>query len=267
MKLIRKLSTRISKSGYLESWGLFLCLGCNQEVERPLGNGLKAKSCGCQQYSKERNQKISKAHKGEKRSKYIVEKIRISNLGKKRTEEFKQKLSKLHKGKIITEEQRKKLSIVNKGKKRTEEQKQKISNALKGKSKSEEHKQNMSKSRIGKRKGMNNPNYGNGDKIRGNKNPNWQNGKSFEIYPQEFKQIKKFILERDNYKCQFPNCTEVHDRLHVHHIDYNKQNNNPENLVTLGTSCHTKTNGKNNRDYWLNFYQNIMINRFVECLL
>jgi len=99
------------------------------------------------------------------------------------------------------------------------------------------------------------------------KHPNWQDGKSFEIYPQEFKQIKQTILERDNYICQYPNCNEVHDRLHVHHIDFNKKNNSSENLITLGHSCHMKTNGKNNRIYWTEFYQNIMINRIIECLL
>src|SRR3990167_3736058 len=49
MKLIRKLGTRVNKNGNLESWGLFKCdiTICDKEVERPLGNGLKAKSCGC----------------------------------------------------------------------------------------------------------------------------------------------------------------------------------------------------------------------------
>lgn len=101
----------------------------------------------------------------------------------------------------------------------------------------------------------------------GTNNSQWQDGKSFEIYPQEFKQIRKFILERDGYKCQYPGCMELHNRLHVHHIDYDKKNNNPENLITLGTSCHTKTNPKKKREYFTEFYQNIMMGKLLECLL
>ena len=47
MELIRKLGTRINKNGNLESWGLFLCPDCLQEVEKQLSNGLKQKFCGC----------------------------------------------------------------------------------------------------------------------------------------------------------------------------------------------------------------------------
>ena len=54
MKLIRKLGTR-KVNGRLESWGLFLCPECLQEVERPLGDGKKAKSCG-------KHKKLGKKH-------------------------------------------------------------------------------------------------------------------------------------------------------------------------------------------------------------
>lgn len=82
---------------------------------------------------------------------------------------------------------------------------------------------------------------------------------------KEFKQIKKYILKRDSYQCQEPYWEEEHSILHVHHIDYNKQNNNTENLVTLGNSCHIKTNY--NREYWIKFYKNIMLNKLAESLL
>ena len=104
------------------------------------------------------------------------------------------------------------------------------------------------------------------EKMSGDSHWNWQNGKSFEIYPIEFnKKFKQLIYERDNYQCQYPNCTEIHKKLNAHHIDYDKQNNNPENIITLGTSCHMKTNF--NRQYWTEFYQNIMMNKLIECLL
>lgn len=49
MKLIRKLGTRINKTGHLQSWGEFLCPNpeCNKIVERILDNGKRDKSCGC----------------------------------------------------------------------------------------------------------------------------------------------------------------------------------------------------------------------------
>ena len=93
--------------------------------------------------------------------------------------------------------------------------------------------------------------------------PNWQGGLSFEEYPQEFKQIRKFILERDNYACQDPNCEHKTGILDCHHIDYNKKNNSLENLVTLCRSCHTKTNGKKLREYFTNYYQTIMLDILV----
>lgn len=36
------------------------------------------------------------------------------------------------------------------------------------------------------------------------------------------------------------------------HIDYNKKNCNPKNLITLCRKCHSKTNS--NRDYWINYF-------------
>ena len=144
-----------------------------------------------------------------------------------------------------------------------------ISEARKGIKQSEEHNQKISETRIknGLAKGEKNPFYGkkHTEKTRqkmiekhidfsGQNNPNWQNGKSFEIYPQEFKQIRKFILDRDNHTCQNPNCKHISERLDIHHIDYDKKNNSLENLITLCINCHMKTNY--NREYWTEFYKN-----------
>lgn len=245
MQLIRKLGTRLSKKGHLESWGEFYCVFCKTYVEKRLSQGYKCKSCGC-----ECNKLISKAVKGEKNPFY----------GKKHKEETKQKLREVNKGRIVTEEIRQKIAKANKGKKRTGE-----------------FKINLSKQRVGDR----NPMYGisllgkdNGmygkhqtdiakQKIsiatKMENNPNWQDGKSFEEYGIEFnKQLKQSILERDNYECQNPNCEHKTDTLDCHHIDYNKKNNNPDNLTTLCRNCHSKTNGKNNRKYWINYYSEIV---------
>jgi len=49
--------------------------------------------------------------------------------------------------------------------------------------------------------------------------------------------------------------TGWHKKLSVHHIDYNKYNLNPDNLITLCVSCHSKTN--HNREKWINHFKNI----------
>ena len=78
-------------------------------------------------------------------------------------------------------------------------------------------------------------------------NPNWQGGKSFEPYPPEFnKRLKEQIRKRDNYKCQWCSITQkehiekYNQRLPIHHIDGDKKNCKPENLVALCHSCNVK---------------------------
>jgi len=85
-------------------------------------------------------------------------------------------------------------------------------------------------------------------------NGSWLGGISFEPYGLEFNgKLKSFIRKRDNYTCQICDKKE-NGRAHCcHHVDYCKQNNEPENLVTLCNSCHSKTNS--NRQYWQNYFE------------
>lgn len=74
-------------------------------------------------------------------------------------------------------------------------------------------------------------------------NNNWQGGKSFEKYGLEFNDdLRKLIRKRDNFTCQICgiNQKQLKRKLHVHHIDKNKKNNNPTNLVSLCINCHMK---------------------------
>lgn len=57
--------------------------------------------------------------------------------------------------------------------------------------------------------------------------------------------LKNKIKDRDNNSCQL--CGDTNE-LHVHHIDYNKNNNEETNLVTLCRKCHNITNF--NRQFW-----------------
>lgn len=41
--------------------------------------------------------------------------------------------------------------------------------------------------------------------------------------------------------------------IDVHHIDYNKNNNNKDNLISLCISCHVKSNWK--RKDWMKYCQ------------
>lgn len=67
--------------------------------------------------------------------------------------------------------------------------------------------------------------------------PTWQGGKSFEPYAPGWPRISKAIRTRDGYRCQ--TCGSP-NRLHVHHIDTDKLNNDQGNLITLCNSCHSQ---------------------------
>ena len=67
-------------------------------------------------------------------------------------------------------------------------------------------------------------------------------------YPREFRKIREEIKRRDNRHCQLcgePECEEGH---HIHHIDYDKQNCDPDNLIELCQRCHNGTH--HGRAFW-----------------
>jgi len=91
----------------------------------------------------------------------------------------------------------------------------------------------------------------------GKRNVNWHNGVSFDDYSIDFNSILKWkIRKRDNYKCvicKFMPDKKIKNRLVIHHIDYDKKNCKLENLITLCSKCHNKTNQK--RSYWIKFFK------------
>lgn len=90
----------------------------------------------------------------------------------------------------------------------------------------------------------------------GNANPNYIEGLIRE-YPIEFNNIlKESIRERDEHICQICGKSQLENgkKLDVHHIDYDKYNLNPENLISLCMSCHMKTNPKKNRETYIEFF-------------
>lgn len=101
----------------------------------------------------------------------------------------------------------------------------------------------------------------------GENSPNYIHGNSTLSYPTEFnKFLKDNIRHRDGYKCvecEVPQ-KELINALDVHHIDYDKENNDGINLISLCKTCHMKTNG--NRKYWQNHYEQVQIDRKVHLL-
>ena len=96
------------------------------------------------------------------------------------------------------------------------------------------------------------------NKLRMANHPNWKGGISFEPYPLGWtKTFKEQIRYRDKYKCQSCGLPEIESnrKLCVHHIDYNKNNLQEDNLIALCVSCHMKTNYQ--RKVWEKKFGNI----------
>ena len=214
-------------------------------------------------------EKISKALKGRKLFKKTREKISRNlkgkyrgknnwHYGKHHSEEIKRKMSITRKKIKLTDKWKKKISEAKKGKKLSEEHKKKVSEALKrqwaeGKRKAktgyrhtEKWKERM-RGRIPWNKGKKCP------QMSMERNGSWRGGISYEPYSTDWTEtLRRSIRERDHYICQLCKKQQGEKAFAVHHIDYNKKNNNPDNLITLCESCHGKTNF--NRDYWTNYF-------------
>lgn len=143
-----------------------------------------------------------------------------------------------------------------------------------GRKRSKETCLKISSKRIGKYKGDNNSFYGkkhndetrrkmslNHKDMRGENNPNWKGGITNELYCDAWadKEYKQSILERDAFQCQNSDCWKTSNILVIHHVDYNKKNCCPKNLITLCNSCNTRANF--NREIWQEFYGEIQLLR------
>jgi len=74
-------------------------------------------------------------------------------------------------------------------------------------------------------------------------------GKSFEPYTTDWTNtLRRSIRERDFYTCQVCKEPQGDTALSIHHIDYDKNNLSPDNLISLCGKCHGITNF--NRDQW-----------------
>ncbi len=101
--------------------------------------------------------------------------------------------------------------------------------------------------------------------MEGEKNPAWLGGISFEPYGIEFnRKLKRTIRERDGCcmlcKIDFEDLKLLKRKVHIHHINYDKQCNLPQNLITLCNKCHMKTNF--DRDIWTEHFQKLLSNLY-----
>jgi len=105
--------------------------------------------------------------------------------------------------------------------------------------------------------------------IKGKNHWNYIDGLTLSPYSFEFtKELKREIRDRDNHKCQLCYKTEKQELrelnkvLSIHHIDYNRYNCLPENLITTCNACNLKVNA--NRDYYYAYFTYIMENYIYE---
>jgi len=148
------------------------------------------------------------------------------------------------------------------GKKHKKESKKQTSNAIKGENHPmwrKHHKQKtkdlISKTRKEKGLGI------------GPNNAMWDGGNP-QPYPTKVWKDSNFIkeiFERDNYECQSPLCKKIGARLGRHHINYDKMDLDPSNIITVCQSCNViaEGKGKNNytKEWWQKHYEDIMERR------
>lgn len=177
-------------------------------------------------------------------------------LGIKLSEEHKSNISKALTGRTYT---------------MSEEGKRNISRAHKGKRLSISHRQSM-KGRIPWNKGKHpeyiqgENNYFYGRSFIGELNPFYGKhhtqyskqknreahlGKTPRLYPIQWNKVyREQIRHRDNYKCQICGVPQMEciRKLDIHHVDENKHNINPDNLISLCRKCHAKTFGTKQKE-------------------
>ena len=155
------------------------------------------------------------------------------NKGKPRSQATKDKISKTRKERlesgdiVITEEQKRKIGDAHLGRKRSEETKRKMSLAA-----------------------------------MGEKSSQWKGGIAHEPYCEIWadKEYKADIRERDGNVCQNTDCWKTSDKICIHHIDYDKKNCPPQNLITICFSCNSRAN--TDREHWTAYYRKILSKKY-----
>lgn len=176
--------------------------------------------------NKKRSEALKKHHEEHPETAEKIMESRRNNGRPWFSKETIEKIKKGNEGKVVSEITRKK-----------------IANTLEGHIVTEETKQKLQK-------------FFGGDTYVGENNPNWRGGVSFDPYPPEWtEELRESIRIRDERVCQLCGKTEEQEnrKLSVHHIDHDKNNCGPCNLITLCNSCNNKVNF--NRRHWIRFFR------------
>ena len=175
--------------------------------------------------------------RGQRHTPEVIAKIRATLKGRKFSSEHRVKISVAHRGRKFSSERCAKMSIAHMGRKshlgipHSEETRARLSVALKG-------------------------------RYTGSDNGNWLGGIGNFPYAFSFNEVlKEEVRVRDGHRCQLCGVLQIEclERLPVHHIDYDKKNSDPANLLTLCKRCNARVNG--NRRYWKALFQVKMIQR------
>jgi 5-methylcytosine-specific restriction endonuclease McrA len=169
-----------------------------------------------------------------------------------RVTQYAKTLSKNMQGKKLSEEHKNAISRSLLEHKCSEETKENISNSLRNSEsyrasrETETFKKNMSRAKRGQ--------------IPWNRSENPRKND----HGDEFTHLlKENIKKRDYYRCTLCGKKQLDiilenylrnkqqlQKLSIHHIDYNKKNNNEDNLITLCNNCHGKT-GSKDKSAWI----------------
>jgi len=238
-------------------------------------------------YTEETKRKMSEAQK-----KRFKTKESCPMYGKHHSEETKRKIGLKSREKVFSQETRMKMSLSHLGKKRvahSEETKEKLRQKAKEQFKNGfpiETRKKLSIRLSGTGNPMYNKNHSKetktkiGKKSRGRIWPIesrlrmskkqkenvkkgihnfWKGGISNSPYSEDWNGIlRELIRQRDSYTCQLCGTHQNElvsflKKLDVHHIDYDKQNCDFDNLITLCRGCHVKTN--KDREFWIDYFR------------
>ena len=233
-------------------------------IKRP--RRMKPCGCGCGIHARPGKRFIN-GHNARAMSAETKERIGASRRGKKHAAETRAKISNAATNRKATPKTRRIISIATSGN----------NNPFFGKKHTEASRRKMSRSRMGERNhmygrlGEASPMFGKTHteeskakmsiSSSGDKHPNWQGGISYIAYCPEFciTEYKQEIFERDNNRCQNPLCWGTCMKICRHHINYDKKDCRPDNLITVCISCNSRANY--NREFWQEHYESIMKNK------
>ncbi len=211
--------------------------------------------------SEETRKRMSLAKQGTRPSEECIRRSLEVRMSRPVSEETRRKIGNAAKGRVLSEEHKRKIGQSQIGKTMSPEARKKIGDALRGRIQTEEARRINSECHKGaipspeQRKKQS-------DALKGDKCYLWKGGISFEPYcvkfTREFKERVRKFFGNECVVCGI--SQEEHgEKLHVHHVNFNKQtccNEITPLFVPLCRACHCRTN--HHREYWEKYFTKII---------